>query len=187
MARFGRRRRRSSRRDPDPAHAGFRSALRIFGPLLIITGLIFMGMGIASFGSSFESHRDTSFPFSDRQDPTPKGPDRFWMCFVGAPLLGIGIMATKFAFLGPAARYVAHETKDSVTVIAGAVAEGIRDGYAEEEEGYDCPSCGETNDLDARFCDSCGTALSATPNCPSCGKENDAGAKFCDGCGSKLG
>ncbi len=48
-----------------------------------------------------------------------------------------------------------------------------------------CPSCAAQNPERARFCTSCGAAL--TPLCPSCGSENPAGAKFCMECGTDLG
>src|SRR2546430_10279646 len=50
--------------------------------------------------------------------------------------------------------------------------------------GGTCPSCGAENPDRARFCMSCGTALS--PRCPSCGAESPAGAKFCIECGTGL-
>ena len=47
-----------------------------------------------------------------------------------------------------------------------------------------CASCGTQNPDNARFCMSCGAALS--PACPSCGTENPAAAKFCIECGTPL-
>jgi class 3 adenylate cyclase/tetratricopeptide (TPR) repeat protein len=47
-----------------------------------------------------------------------------------------------------------------------------------------CTSCGTENPDKARFCMSCGNALSAT--CPKCGAENPPGAKFCIECGNAL-
>ena len=51
--------------------------------------------------------------------------------------------------------------------------------------GGACPSCGTENPERARFCMSCGAALS--PSCPTCGTENPPGAKFCIECGTGLG
>src|SRR4051812_43077820 len=50
--------------------------------------------------------------------------------------------------------------------------------------GGPCPSCGSENPDRARFCMSCGTALS--PHCPNCGAESPPGAKFCIECGTGL-
>src|SRR5213592_4480697 len=51
--------------------------------------------------------------------------------------------------------------------------------------GGACPSCGTDNPERARFCMSCGAALS--PTCPTCGTQNPPGAKFCIECGTGLG
>jgi class 3 adenylate cyclase/tetratricopeptide (TPR) repeat protein len=48
-----------------------------------------------------------------------------------------------------------------------------------------CPSCGEQNRDDSRFCLQCGARLAS--RCPSCGRDLPAGARFCDGSGTALG
>lgn len=51
-----------------------------------------------------------------------------------------------------------------------------------------CPSCNTSNPVGARFCNNCGTKLTATTiKCPTCGTENPPGAKFCSNDGTKLG
>ena len=47
-----------------------------------------------------------------------------------------------------------------------------------------CPSCQTANPEGAKFCMSCGTALSAA--CPQCGTELPGGARFCLQCGHQL-
>ena len=47
-----------------------------------------------------------------------------------------------------------------------------------------CPSCQGANAEGAKYCMSCGTALSAA--CPQCGTELPAGARFCAQCGHQL-
>jgi hypothetical protein len=138
----------------------------------MVVGLVLFVAGVYDFSQSFGDH--------------DKAPTRFWMCFLGVPLLGIGTMISKFAFIGTAARYVVGETKDSARDFVGAVAGGIRDGLDREEDGPPCPSCGEENDPDAKFCDKCGAALATSAACPSCGRENEADANFCDECGASL-
>ena len=56
-----------------------------------------------------------------------------------------------------------------------------------------CAKCGTLNAESAKFCASCGEALTAQPAapaagvaCPSCGNQNAPGAKFCSNCGSSL-
>jgi class 3 adenylate cyclase/tetratricopeptide (TPR) repeat protein len=48
-----------------------------------------------------------------------------------------------------------------------------------------CPTCAAENPERARFCVSCGGALSS--RCASCGTENPPGAKFCMDCGAQMG
>lgn len=56
-----------------------------------------------------------------------------------------------------------------------------------------CGNCGTLNAENAKFCSSCGQALSPAPApagaviaCPSCGTKNAATAKFCSSCGTSL-
>jgi membrane protease subunit (stomatin/prohibitin family) len=56
-----------------------------------------------------------------------------------------------------------------------------------------CPQCHALNAENAKFCNSCGQALSpapapvgATVACPRCGTQNAATAKFCHNCGQAL-
>ena len=52
------------------------------------------------------------------------------------------------------------------------------------EHRRDCPSCGTTNEEDARFCEGCGGALGRT--CQTCGVQAGATARFCRACGASL-
>jgi eukaryotic-like serine/threonine-protein kinase len=47
-----------------------------------------------------------------------------------------------------------------------------------------CPNCGHSNPEAARFCNECGSALSAT--CPECESSNPPGARFCSYCGTSI-
>ena len=47
-----------------------------------------------------------------------------------------------------------------------------------------CPSCGQENQADSRFCRSCGAALEA--QCANCGRALLPDARFCDACGSPV-
>lgn len=53
-----------------------------------------------------------------------------------------------------------------------------------------CPSCGEVNPENTRFCLSCGSKLgiqkSQSNICRSCGAENNPGSRFCGECGAKM-
>src|SRR5438132_222819 len=56
-----------------------------------------------------------------------------------------------------------------------------------------CPNCHALNAESAKFCNSCGQALSPAPaptgatlSCPKCGTQNAANGKFCTNCGQSL-
>lgn len=132
-------------------HAETRIVLRVVGLALLAVGLFFLIFGAIDFFEAFGSVASFD-PFNDRE--LPEGPTRFWMCFVGIPLLGIGAWCLNAGFLGAASRYVADETRAAVTTTASAIGEGLRG------PGPYCRECGTANDAKARFCDNCGTSLS---------------------------
>lgn len=103
-------------------------------------------------------------------------PGNFWMAFVGLPLIGIGSAITKFAYLGPASRYVAGEVTPTIRDTLGAL--GIGGGTTT------CASCGGSNAADATYCDDCGAPMRRI--CPSCRTANAGDAKFCKSCGADL-
>lgn len=111
-------------------HSAARSFLRVGGPLLLLIGLIFLAVGMISFFSAFGNH---------------EAPKLFWCCFVGMPLLFIGIVMSKFGYFGAVMRYLAAEsapvakdtvnymadgTKDAVKTVARSVAEGVLEAQA---------------------------------------------------------
>jgi hypothetical protein len=161
----------------DETHGAKRTVARVLGLLLTVTGAIFLIAGAADFFASFGD-----------LDAGP--PTKFWMCFVGVPLLGIGTLLLKVGFLGTVVNYASREVAPGVGHLAEAVSRGIRDGISDDEDdpedGRRCPSCGEDNDHDAKFCSGCGTAIGKTKACPSCGEMNDADARFCDECGQRY-
>lgn len=52
---------------------------------------------------------------------------------------------------------------------------------ANTNNGVLCPHCGTQNDMEAKFCASCGAPLHMA-NCPNCGSEIDPDADFCEAC-----
>ena len=141
--------------------AAVRSGLRVGGAVVLGIGLIFALIGLADFFGSMGS-------FSM--------PTKFWMAFIGLPMIGVGVAMMRAGFLGSTTRYVAGEVaptlKDALSYV------GIGDKQAT------CAKCGGSNREDAKFCDHCGAALSAT--CPDCGHVNATDATFCDECGKPL-
>ncbi|MDA0833100.1 MAG: zinc ribbon domain-containing protein [Planctomycetota bacterium] len=172
----------------DPRHRERRQILRSVGPVVLLTGVMFVAIGTISFFSSFGTF----------------GPPRyFWCAFVGMPLIFVGTVITKMAYFGSVLRYiaeettpvgvdtfntVAHGTKESVRDLASAVGQGINAGLTGRavDSARRCRECGEENDADARYCDGCGQQLARDVSCPKCGAHCDPDARFCDQCGAAM-
>ncbi len=168
----------------DPGHDDVRSLLRTIGPAMVAIGLIFIVIGFGSFFTAFGSFEP---------------PRYFWCAFVGMPLAGVGMMISKFAYLGTVTRFVAGEvapvgkdvtnymvegTKDSIRDAAIAVGEGF--AAAKTPHGLRCTKCGTDNETSANFCRECGSPLAKTKRCEQCGELNNANARFCDHCGAAV-
>ena len=127
-----------------------------------------------------------------------EGPKLFWLFFVGGPMLFVGLASLKVGFAGAITRYMVREhapaaaegvntvlpaTTDALREAASAVAEGLASGTSGVPP-VTCPSCDQTNDADANYCDSCGNALST--RCPACNEPNDVDANYCSDCGTAI-
>lgn len=179
----------------DPGHRGMRNTFRIIGPIVLVTGLIFIIVGVASLLSSAGSFGP---------------PKHAWCMFVGMPLLFVGGVLSIMGYMGKIARYHAGEsapvlkdtfnymaegTKDGVKTLATAIGSGLGAGIAGasgaaaggQETKVRCHKCNEVNDADAKFCNECGAPLSKSKPCPQCSELNDGDAKFCDNCGHNFG
>lgn len=180
------------RRPIDPRHEEVRAVLRVVGPAVALVGLLFIIVGIGSFFSFFSSFG--TFGASGF-------PRYIWCAFVGMPLMVIGLVISKFAFMGAIGRYMAgevapvgkdvvnymaHGTQDAVREVAAAIGEGLRSSPAGERSALACPSCRADNEADASFCKSCGAPLGKLKPCPNCGQENDVDARFCNNCGKAV-
>jgi hypothetical protein len=129
-----------------------RTAFRVLGVVITGTALVFLLIGGIDFFGSVNSY---------------DGPTKFWMFFVGLPMLGVGGWCLQAGFLGAGARYVSGEVspvaKDTAVYLTdgkGLLNLGVRsEPLAAPAAGHYCRSCGTRNDADARFCDSCGTAM----------------------------
>lgn len=166
----------------NPGHTNVRNVLRIVGPLTLAVGGLLVLVGLGSFFSAFGSFG------------TPR---YFWCAFVGMPIVFVGLVMCKFAFIGVIVRYqagevapvvkdtfnyMAHGTQGGVRTVASAVRAGLADRASDGKIA--CPACGHPNDEDAKFCDDCGASISMS--CRNCGAVNKGDAKFCDDCGSRF-
>jgi hypothetical protein len=173
----------------NPGHEGVRALLRVVGPVVALAGLALIVVGVADFFQAFGSFgAGTSFPSG-----APQGPDRFWMAFVGMPLLFVGLVLSQFAYMGVIGRYVAAEhapvAADTANYLAGATQPGVRTagrafgtGFREGMAGSPaCGHCGALSPQGARHCGQCGKLLAGP--CPGCGAAGVPGTRFCLACG----
>ena len=90
--------------------------------------------------------------------------------FVGVPLMFVGGVMTSYGFMGALLRYQAAEVgpvgKDTINYVASGVKPAIKDvtqavveGIHSGMKGQFCTKCGTGNDLDAKFCKSCGNQM----------------------------
>jgi len=111
-----------------PQQNSIRTALRIAGPAIFLTGVICVVIAVASMVASAGSFGI---------------PDYFWLAFVGMPLMFVGSVMSMYGFMGAVARfaagevapvaadsanYVAEETKGAVETVAKAAAKGVVEG-----------------------------------------------------------
>ncbi|CAI9399453.1 zinc ribbon domain-containing protein [Nocardioides sp. T2.26MG-1] len=121
----------------------YRTTFRVLGALLVVAGIV---MGIYGFSAVFGS------------DEVPGA--LALLCFVGSVLVfGVGLMFLQWGFLGAAARYGAGETMPVVKDSAEYLSNGEGLLGVGRSAGPFCSKCGVRNDGDAKFCDSCGSAL----------------------------
>jgi hypothetical protein len=138
--------------------AGARTVFRVLGVLVVLVALTLMVVAGMEF-----------FTLEGFEEPT-----RFWMFFVGIPLLAVGGWLLQAGFMGAGARYasgelapVAKDTAHYLTDGEGFLGVGTTTSgstssatpAAGSATGPYCRSCGTRNDADARFCDSCGTTM----------------------------
>lgn len=140
---------------------GARTTFRVLGVVLVLGGLALLGTALADFFASFSS-------------PGRGMPTKFWMAFVGIPVLAVGIWAVMAGFMGTASRYVAGETLPVV-----------KDGLGYLTQGHGIAGLGRIADATptdrataARYCTECGAALSGTALSGT--------ARFCSGCGHAV-
>lgn len=122
------------------------NVFRVLGALVLVAALVFIviaGMDFFAAGSS---------------DSLGEEPTKFWMFFVGLPLLFVGGVLLQLGFAGAGAKYIAAEY---VPVLKESMDQLGLQGNAPRDAGPYCRSCGKQNDADARFCDSCGSSMSA--------------------------
>jgi ribosomal protein L40E len=164
-----------------------RAIMKAVGPAIAGLGVLLIAVGMISFFSAMGGGGL---------------PEYFWCAFLGMPVLFVGVVISKFAYIGTVTRYMAGEvapvgkdvtnymvtgTKDSIREVATAVGEGFAAaGASSVSHRLRCHKCNADNDVDASFCNACGTPLAKPEVCGKCGERNHPDARFCDHCGTSI-
>jgi hypothetical protein len=152
----------------DQNHQQKRKFLRTLGPIILIIGLILLVIAISSFFSGFSN------PGIGMMED-----NKFFLAFIGMPLIFVGVAMTGAGFMGSVARYQASEmapvakdtvnymvegTKDSIKEVSKSIQEGINEGngmmQSSDDAGLFCTQCGRQQEADARYCKYCGHKMS---------------------------
>ena len=120
--------------------SSIRFMFRVAAVGVLVLAAYFLFVGLADF-------------FAADDEP----PQKFWMLFVGLPLVAVGLWLAGAGFGGAAARYAAGE---AAPVARESLDYLTRNHPADEPTGGPyCRACGTRNDATASFCDSCGKSL----------------------------
>jgi hypothetical protein len=144
---------------------GRRNLFRVLGVVLMGMALVLFGLAIADFFASSDmgSGPAPGDPgFADWVEAeADEGPTKGWMFFLGMPFFFLGGVFLQLGFAGAHARFMADEYSPAIQRVSHDL--GLRDAGATGSAvtGPYCRSCGRQNDADARFCDGCGTSMSA--------------------------
>ncbi len=152
-----------------------KSALRIYGPLLIGVGLILSIIGIGAFINAliniFDGQRGTG---------PMQYPILFLLSIPGFLLLGLGIMMTKVGYLKEISKYAAKETTPAATITTTAIRAAVTDDH------IPCPSCSNPIEPNSKFCSQCGEHITNI-QCKACQSPMEAADQFCANCGQAKG
>lgn len=186
----------------NPGHTTARSLLRFFGPVILITGIVFVVVGFVSIVSFSGPELPRFNGFEEHMLSEMKGPRFAWCPFVGMPLIFVGVVMTGYGYMGKVARYAAGEiapvgrdtfnylakgTEEGVKTIAKAVGEGLGTAVGGKTEvKVRCHKCNTLVYEGAKFCPECAAPLGKSKKCPGCGELNDPDAKLCDECGHRF-
>ena len=128
--------------------SSMRFVFRVAAVVVLVLALYFVVVGFADLLTSDDE------------------PQKFWMLFVGIPLLAVGGWLAMAGFGGAAARYavgegapVARDSLDYLSRGQGLANVGRTHPDADPTGGPYCRACGTRNDATASFCDSCGKSL----------------------------
>lgn len=150
--------------DATANRAARRTLFRALGVVCMGTALVLIGIAVADFFQAFSSPSSPGFGlgFDEGFD---EGPTKFWLFFVAVPFFAVGGFFLNLGFSGATATYMAGEYSPAIQSVARDL--GMRSDAAPgatpgvPAAGPYCRSCGTRNDQDARFCDSCGSSMSA--------------------------
>lgn len=137
-------------------HINTRNTFRILGPVILLIAIICLIIG---FKSTFMPEPD---PFIDEYGNFISTPsqNKFWLMFVGMPLLAIGLALTKAGFAGKVAEYGARElapvAKETWNYIKENEPIQKQPATGKIVHAIQCENCHTLNPAQSMYCNSCG-------------------------------
>lgn len=152
-----------------------RKVFKIIGPILLLVGIV---MAVVAFVDFFKAFGSDGL----------ERPDKFYLFFIGFPLIAFGGAMTGWGYMRHIASYasssVAPVAADTINYMADSTRKAFSDTVKTVKGGDVCPNCGKVLSDGAKFCDNCGQP--AGKQCAFCGARNDSDSNFCSSCGKKL-
>jgi hypothetical protein len=161
----------------DEQHVQTRNSLRLFGILFILVALILIIIGFKdAFLKPIDTFSNTQIYFGEIQfdedlnaiingnsSSNPFG--KFWLMFIGIPLLAIGIAMTRAGYIGKVAEYGSKEltpvAKDAWNYLKenDASTPSPKNNGGHVVNAIQCNSCQHLNATTSIYCNQCGNAL----------------------------
>lgn len=154
-------------------HESLKKKLKIGGTAALAVGLVCTIVAFVNFFTVFGN-------------PDAGMPKLFFLGFIGLPLIAIGAIMLVFGFHREMGRFVKNESMPVVCEAAEELTPTIEDiASAVRGDGKtECQHCHTANDVNSKFCKSCGNPIAVT--CPHCGQTVDGDSAFCKNCGKRL-
>lgn len=154
------------------AHESVKKKLKIAGACLLAAGLVCTVIGMTDFFAAFNSEGE-------------RMPKLFFMCFIGLPLIGLGVGMLIFGFKREILRYAKNESVPVINEVGEEISPAVKSVVsAAKGAGKIVCSCGAVNAEGSKFCNECGKALYTV--CPNCGAKTTPESKYCNECGTKF-
>jgi len=142
-----------------------KTMMLVFGIILLILGVFFLGYGLMNFGQGFQAPESSMSGFNSHINEAFSS---IIFIALGGFFLLIGIALIYISKLRKITKYIATETAPAVETTTHAVGKGLGSGLKEskvleksstENIKIRCPHCKYLESIDAEYCSKCGKKI----------------------------